>query len=232
MKRFYVLVTALVFTGLMVGLAGPAHAQLAQEADFPDERNIDISVNSGVLIAAQELAAAGILGDVENIFDSLDSDDVETAFGLSGDLVYRFDSGVRFGGQIGWSPMSVDFDAIEVGGETIEIDQNREFNLYLYSFTVGYTYSLTQRLGVIGSAGLGGATQAFKEDTLLVNGEDIYNDDSNTSFHTPLTLGVRYALTRSIAIDVLARNSLIYGNDDLGGTTNNFYFAGGVSYIF
>lgn len=231
MKRAYIF-AAVLFTVGFILLSGDARAQLAQEVDYPDQKRVDVSLNSGVLFAEQELVAAGILGDVENIFVSLDSGNMEMTFGITGDVVYRFDSGLRFGGQLGWSPMTIDFDVVEIDGQPIRVGQDRELDLYLYSLTVGYTAGISRRVGVFGSVGLGGATQAFENEELLVNGEDIYNNNRNTSFQTPLTIGARYALTRSIALDVLARDNLIFGNDALGGTTNNLYIGGGISYMF
>ena len=206
----------------------------------PDEAYWDLNVNSGVLVAQDELFTAGLQQGQQNIFE----EDVQAAYGFGADLSYRFENGFILGGQFGWSPLTRQFHEENLFDQVFdqELDLQREFNLFTYAGTIGYTASMG-RFGLNVSAGLGAATQQFTDNTQdFINenpdlfepgGTDIFaEDDQVTSWQTPVSVTAKYALTRNVTVNALARDYIIYENDNVEQTLNNFYFGAGLSFLF
>lgn len=238
MKRFKAFTTGLLAL-LFVFSVGTAQAQLEQETTLPDEGYWDLNINSGVIIAQDELFTAGMQPNGQNIFE----EDVQPAYAFGADLSYRFDSGFVLGGQFGWSPLTRQFNEENLFGQVF--DQNvalqREFNLFTYAGTIGYTAAMG-RFGLNVSAGLGAATQQFTDNTedfirenpdLFDDGLGIFEgDDTITSWQSPVSLTAKYALSRSVTINALARDYIIYEGENVDERLNNFYFGAGLSFLF
>lgn len=229
----FVLTVALVFVG------STAYGQL-EEMEYPENAYWDLNINSGVLVAQNDLFTTGLAVE-EGIFD--DDSDARGTFELGADLSYRLENGVTFGGQFAWSPIQRDLNEETLFGQTFQQDPGltRDMNMYLYSGSIGYAATMG-RLGVNASVGLGAITQSFDtgeiENFLEENPgvdvgiDDIFNEtDSETNWQTPLTVGAQYAISRNVSINAMARDYIVYG-DEFNDASNNFYFGGGVSFLF
>lgn len=216
MNRNTIYIGGLLMLGMMLA-AGPAQAQL-QRMDAREMGRWNANVNTGVLIA-ENILFSGFTS--ESFGGDLFTEAVEAAYHVSGDVNYRFASGLTLGAEGGWSPMNEDnFVLGRQGANAITADKQ---NLYLYSANLGYIYPMG-RVGLYGRAGVGGATLAIDRGVAEVS------DETRSHWQSPVTLGGKIAVSRGLMVDVAARDYIIYGQDS--GTTHNFYFGAGLSFLF
>lgn len=154
--------------------------------------------------------------------DDLFGEEEDTQFGAGLRMFMNQPSGWGFGGNFTWIPGSVDFGTEEV-----------DFNLYLYSAEVEYTFGSSTRLHPFVGAGVGAATLKV---------EDVPDEfeDSETELLIPLGGGIKWfprTTNSNWAVRVDVRDNIIFvsGDEDLGDsdeTTHNFEISGGVSFLF
>lgn len=246
MSTFTKLLSTFLLTVALVFAGSTAYGQL-EETQYLDEAQWEWNVNSGVLLAQNDLYTDGFAIDDESLIDQGNlfegGAETQSALGVGTDLTYRFDNGVTLGGQFSWSPLARDINEEALFNQPFQEDPQlkRELNLYMYSANIGYR-AAQGRFGLHAAAGIGAATQAYdtqdieefinENDELGLGVNDIFSEtDTQTRWQTPVTLGAQYAVSRSVTINAMARDYIIYGTEG-NNVSNNLYFGGGVSFMF
>ena len=204
------LLVSIVGAALVSGWSGQA---LAQEEHYGN-RPYELNVNAGA-----------------HIFDdAIAGEDAETEIGFGGRIFLNMASGWGFGGNFTWVPLSAAED---------EIGDALDFDLFLYSGEVEYTFAASTQLHPFVGVGVGGAT--IKVD-LPDEFEDEDFSESETELLIPLAGGVKWfnrTNDPNWAIRAEVRdNIIVVGEEELDGetidgeTTHNWEISGGISILF
>lgn len=154
-----------------------------------------------------------------------DEDNNSPRLGLGGRFFMNRPSGWGFGGNFDWISIEEDFDDI--------VDATIDFNVYLYSVEVEYTFPAPTRIHPFVGVGIGAAT--FKVD--LENGFDGEEfSDSETELLIPLAAGVKWFNRTNApnwAVRAEVRDNIIrISGEDTDETTHNWEISAGISFLF
>lgn len=140
-----------------------------------------------------------------------DDDDDSPRLGLGTRIFINMPSGWGFGGSFDWIPADEQIDGLDL-----------DFNVFLYSAEVEYTFASPGLLHPFVGAGIGAATFKLKDIP------DEF-DDSETELLIPLVAGIKWfhrTNSPNWAIRAELRDNIIDGD------SHNWEISGGISFLF